>query len=104
MQPLNSALDVQYDAYTYCNVWICDMGEKTLLTTKIGFFAKVQHLICLCITEARRSCPTMAINFILDLRPLQLVTERQTTMGAVRLRIINLGQRTLYNDVTCLVY
>lgn len=57
---------------------------------------KVQGLVCLYIIGAIRSCPTADIEVILGVSPLHLEIARLAAFVTVRLKIKNLGQRTLH--------
>ena len=58
---------------------------RTKLQGAKSSLAKIQRLACLCITGAMKSCPTAAMEVILDLTPLHLVIEQIRTNTLVRL-------------------
>ncbi|GJQ81929.1 hypothetical protein Trydic_g20396 [Trypoxylus dichotomus] len=58
---------VTYGAIT----WLQKITQVTTRNT----LDKLQGLACVCITEAMRTCPTAALEVILDLTPLHIVVE-----------------------------
>lgn len=64
-------------------------ADRTKLQATKKKLEKVQRLACICITGAMRTCPTAALEVILDLTPLHIVVE-QAAQGTI-MRIVKEG-------------
>ena len=60
-------------------------AKRTNLTTTKETLNKVQRLACLCITGAMRTCPTAAMEVLLELTPLHLVVAECANKTIIRM-------------------
>ncbi|XP_055714430.1 uncharacterized protein LOC129808685 [Phlebotomus papatasi] len=67
-----------------CLVW----WKKTQQTKATNQLQKVQRLACLAVTGAMRSCPTAAMEAILDIVPLQIFLQKTATQQGLAITMI----------------
>lgn len=60
-------------------------GKRANLITARKELEKIQRLACVCITGSMRSCPTAAMEVLLELTPLHIVVENVAQKTLVRL-------------------
>lgn len=78
-----TAPDIDHDGYGFRSRIRYGYRLSGLRADVREAFTKVQRLACLCITGAMRSCPTVALEIIIELNPLHLVVERHAVLATI---------------------
>jgi len=60
-------------------------GDRARLSTTKVKFHKLQRMVCICMTEAIRPCPTAALEVLMEVTPLPIVIEMKRKATLIRI-------------------